>query len=197
MNIFEAITIISKHLEQYEALTDLVEIKNIADEPNNEDKIIITLIKAEEETTLKNGRYTKITSSQKVEYKNRPIYTNLYLLFSAVGAYDCALVNISKVIEAFQRKNVFTHLDGLKELEIVDGDPGSEHNFMINHRFKLILELQNQSMEQINHMWGFLGGKQRPSAFYKVRMIPLEAKEKITGKGEPILTINIKGNTSL
>lgn len=197
MNIFEAITIISKHLEQDETLEDQVEIKNIADEPNNENKIIITLIKVEEETALKNGRYTKITSSQKVEYKNRPIYTNLYLLFSAVGAYDCALVNISKVIEIFQGKNVFTNLDGLKELDIEDGAPGNEHNFTINHQFKLILELQNQSMEQINHMWGFLGGKQKPSAFYKVRMILLEAKQKIIDKGEPILTININGNTSL
>lgn len=184
MNIKNALSVIKDHLEKYDAgFKDKILLDNIA-EPPSTGSIILTLIKIEEETSLKNGRYTKITSSLKTEFKNRPVQVNLYILFSAIEKYETALTNISKVIEFFQGKHVFTHLDGEK-----DG--------LGDEKFKLILDLQNQTMEQINHMWGFLGGKQRPSAYYKVRMIPLEAKEKIIDKGEPILTININGNTNL
>jgi hypothetical protein len=40
--------------------------------------------------------------------------------------------------------------------------------------FKLIFDLYSPSMEEVNHLWGTLGGKQYPFAMYTLRMLDLK-----------------------
>ena len=190
MNIQKALNILSEHLQTYNNdLKGNVFIENIAEKSN--DGVNITLIKVEEEAVLKNGKYSKVTLSQKVEYKNRPVYANLFILFSTkADNYFGELTLLSQVVEFFQGKNVFTHYDGISPTSLGD-------NKNDNEQFKIILELQNQSLEQVNHLWGFLGGKQKPAVLYRARIIPLIAKDKVNAEGEPILQININGNPNL
>jgi hypothetical protein len=45
---------------------------------------------------------------------------------------------------------------------------------MIAANFK---KLQSLSYEQLNQMWGFIGGKQLPSVIYKFRMVIVQDTE--------------------
>src|SRR5206468_23406 len=42
---------------------------------------------------------------------------------------------------------------------------------------RLTTELQSLTYEQLNQIWAFIGGKQLPSAVYKVRMVVLQDVE--------------------
>ena len=42
--------------------------------------------------------------------------------------------------------------------------------------FKLIFDLYSPTLEEVNHLWGTLGGKQYPSVLYKLRMLELQFK---------------------
>ncbi len=189
MDIKNTIHILSKHLEKYHPdLEGKVHLANVAEDPPTgaDESILITLIKVEEEMALKNGVHHRLNHRFKTEFKNRPVYVNLFLLFTCNHVtYTTALTRLSQVIEFFQSRPFFTEKDG---------EAGT---LAKEEKFRLIVELQNLSMEQLNHVWGFLGGKQKPSAVYKVRMIPLEAKEKLSGIGEPILEVNVDGATTV
>ena len=146
--------------------------------------MVITLVKVDEEGALKNGKHHRLTQSYRVVFKNRLIYTNLYLLISSHGDYGAALTNLSKVLEFFQGKNVFTHLDG------------TPSGAKIGENYKLIAELQDFNFEQINYIWSIYGGAHKPSVFYKIRLVPHEAKDKQNDEGDPILEVNVDGNTT-
>lgn len=188
MRINSVLQLLKKHLEGYNDFStfDGVVVGNIGG-IEDKDKVVITLIKMSEENALRNGKYSKINQDFKTVYKNRPVFTNLYVLFSCNhGNYNLALTKLSQVVEFFQGQNVFTQLDGQSGMV--------NNNRNLQEKFKLIVELQDLSFEQINYIWGFLGGKQLPSVLYKVRMLPIEAVDKQIGEGEPILEVNIDGN---
>jgi hypothetical protein len=58
---------------------------------------------------------------------------------------------------------------------------------------RVIVELQSLTFEQVNHLWGSLGGKQVPFALYRARLVSLTAHE-MDGTGEPIQDIVINGS---
>jgi len=133
------------------------------------DQIILSLVNIEEESTFKNlPNYAKTTNGT-VQYLNAPIYLNLYLLFSAnltVKKYPIALQYLSEVIQFFQGRNVFNFktATNYKSNEPLDPDLAE---------LQLILNLYTMTFEQINHLWGSLGGKQLPSVMYKARLIKI------------------------
>jgi len=133
-----------------------------------DNKVVITLLNVEEESTLKNRSwYTRKTISEDpllydMKKQNPPAYLNLYLMISANRtAYDKALSNISKVIEIFQTNNV---------LEYIDADAEKS--------FKFRIELHSIPFDQLSYVWGLLGGKVMPSVLYKISVIKIEAVEK-------------------
>jgi hypothetical protein len=133
-----------------------------------DDKVVITLLNVEEESTLKNRSwYTRTTLSENppvydMKKQNPPAYLNLYLMIAANrNAYDKSLSDISKVIEIFQTNNV---------LEYTDSDVGKS--------FKFRIELHSIPFEQLSYIWGLLGGKVMPSALYKVSVVKIEAITK-------------------
>ena len=185
MRINNVLKILSGHLKGY--VSGDVDLENIGinNDTSTSGRILVSLVKISEERTLRNGKYAKVNENFKTVYKNRPVFTNLHVLFTCNHKdYNLALDKLSEIIEFFQGENVFTHLGGQ------NGGAAEKE------KFKLIVELENLSFEQTNFMWSFLGGKQLPSVLYKVRMIPLEAVDKQKGEGKPILEVNINGNTN-
>ncbi|MCA6067884.1 DUF4255 domain-containing protein [Chryseobacterium sp. RG1] len=133
-----------------------------------DNKVVITLLNVQEESTLKNASwYTRTTISENpplydMKKQNPPAYLNLYVMISANRtAYDKALSNISKTIEIFQTNNV---------LEYVDADE--------TKNFKFRIELHSIPFDQLSYVWGLLGGKVMPSVLYKISVIKIEAVEK-------------------
>ena len=123
-------------------------------------KVILTLVNMEEEKTLKNT--PNYIREGEVIKKIQPIlFLNLYLLFScAEKEYALALGRIGKVIRFFQKTNVF-----VAGSTVTTMPPGIE---------KLVFEFCTLSLEQQNHLWGMLGGKQLPCVMYKVRLISVQ-----------------------
>ena len=135
-------------------------VNNIAkhedeDSTNLKNKVVITLLTVEEESTMKNTpRYNKLkTTPVSYELESAPAYLNLYVMIAANrDAYDKSLANVSKVIEIFQTNNVL-------------GSDG----------FTFRIELHSIPFEQLSYVWGLLGGKIMPFAFYKISVIKIAA----------------------
>ena len=188
--IYEALQIISEQLDQYlsmHGLNKLVKLENIAlHETSSENaeklngKVILTLINLEEEKTLRNLPNYKVINKQSTEYKNPPVYLNLYLLISAnCNTYVNSLRCISKTIEFFQGKSMFTSENTTYT---------TKEDFEVLSEFKLIVSLYTPSFEELNHIWGTLGGRQLPSALYQIQMIEIDRKEP-TATGPVVLEI--------
>ena len=175
--IFEVIQILTEDVNQY--LSDIgleksVVAENIAFlESQNEDitlnltdKVALTLIKINEEPTLKNIP-NHIQDGTRTVYKNSVINLSLYLLFSANRiSYMNSLNDISKIIEFFQGKRLFTEANTIYNRSNVA---------MSNiENFRFTVELYTPTFEELHYIWGTLGGKQLSSALYKISMIQIE-----------------------
>jgi hypothetical protein len=161
----------------------IVVIENIAQydaagSGNLDDKIVFTLVNIEEESTLKNAPHLKKNGSPTARYENPPVYLNLYLLVSSCNKtsdndnYVEALHKLSHVIRFFQGKNSFSYSDSSSS----DTRP-----FFDSELVKLTIksELYTLTFEQINHLWGTLGGKQMPSVMYKLRLVAITARKHV------------------
>ena len=58
--------------------------------------------------------------------------------------------------------------------------------------FRFSVELYTPTFEELNYIWGTLGGKQLPSALYKVSMIQIE---RDIAQAEGQLISKVKGVT--
>ncbi len=187
--IFEVLQVISEEVNSY-LKTNAVSLENIAnvdqDGDSDSNVIVLTLLNMQEEFALKNQSNNSINGTE-VTYKNPKVNLNLYLLFSANSStYTESLKNISKVIQFFQGKRIFTQSN---TSFLREGD-------MLNVKnFKFIADLYTPSFEELNFIWGTLGGKQYPSAIYKISLIEIE-REAIIGKGAVIsgLGTNLNNN---
>ena len=134
-------------------------------------KVVASVINIQQEATLRNLPRKKPGVSDSGDpvaiAQSPPIYLNLYLLFSANNTkYEDALFYISEVISFFQiepsfRPNAFPALvpkyPDLQRIEMMTA------------------ELYSTTFEELNQIWGVLGGKYVPSALYKLRLIPIQA----------------------
>ena len=178
---YETLQILKEQLDKFlidEGLGKIVVLENIAlwesgstDATKIEDKVVLTLLKLEEETTLRNTPNFKIKNG-KTEYKNPPVHLNLYLLISAnCDTYDKSLRSISKVIQFFQGKKIFTSSNTIYNRTNVAFD--------VLDYFKFVLELFTPSFEELNNVWGTLGGRQLPAVIYRIQLIKLERDKKL------------------
>ncbi len=186
--IFEVIQIIEEQVNSYleeNGLTKSVIAENIAIlESNNtdrvsniDDNVVLTLLNFGEEATLKNFPNKTIEGS-KVIYKNHIINLNLYILFSANrSTYIKSLNDISKTIEFFQGKKLFTQAN-----TVYDRNNTTMSNI---GDFRFTVELYTPTFEELNFIWGTLGGRQLPSALYKVSLIQIE-RDITQGEGQII-----------
>lgn len=139
------------------------------------DNIIMSVVNVEEESTLKNGVTFSRLPDGIARYNNRPVFLNLYVLFTANfpggvppnNNYIQSLQRLSRVIEFFQSKNVFTPASAAITLP----PPLDDLTDPAIANLKLSMEIYTLTFEQINHLWGSLGGRQIPFVMYKVRLL--------------------------
>jgi hypothetical protein len=170
-----ALSLLQRELEDYLSIKDgsaTVTVDNIGLlETTNGDSlsnnISITLVNIEEESTLKNQPTVKKFPPANAIYENAPTYLNLYLLFTANywgSNYILALKRISYVIQFIQSRNSFSYSSSVVSTVTDDTD-------LLDLRFTL--EIYTLTFEQLNHLWGALGGRQVPFVMYKLRLIAL------------------------
>lgn len=145
--------------------SDIVQIDNIGslnDQQNDlVNKVIITLLKIEEDATLRNG--SLYTAKAKVDIKkyNPPVSLNLYILISITKkSYTESLQLLSDTLLFFQSKPVFY-------------SPNTVGNAN-NNELKFSVELCDLAFQDIFDMWSNLGGKLYPSAVYKIRSFSVQ-----------------------
>ncbi len=135
--------------------------------------VVMSLVNLQEETTLKNGSNYRLENGRAV-YQNPPVHLNLFILFSVLhNQHETALQLLSRVIEFFQSQREISPF----------ATPGTG---LIAPDVRVILDLYSLTFEQLNHLWGSLGGKQVPFALYRARLVALEA-EKRQAEG-PVIT---------
>ncbi|MDX2285978.1 MAG: DUF4255 domain-containing protein [Bacteroidia bacterium] len=130
-------------------------------------RIVVSVVNIEQEKTLRNLPYKKpglnADGDPIATAEEPPVYLNIFVLFSANYAkYANGLHYLARVIAFFQRRFVFTP-DTAPGL-----DPGIE---------KLIFELHSMGFDQLNQLWGVLGGKYIPSVVYKMRLVMIQERD--------------------
>ncbi len=191
--IYETLQILKEQIENYfteVGLGKIIILENIAlwesgstEAVKVENKVVITLLKLEEETALKNIPSFKV-KEDKTEYKNPPVHLNIFILISAnCDTYEKSLRSISTVIQFFQGKKLFTSKNTVYNRTNVSLD--------VLDYFRFVIELYTPGFEEFNHIWGILGGRQLPSVIYKVQLVHIERDIKL---GASSVITHVSGN---
>ena len=138
---------------------------------NMKNKVVVSLLTIDEESTMRNFPNQSRINNQ-TEYYNPEVNLNLYVLFSAnANEYKESLLYLSKTIEFFQSKNVFTQ----------NNSSYPENLFIHNPTdyFKFSMELYTPNFEDLNYIWGTLGGRQFPSALYKLALVTIAGNRTV------------------
>lgn len=170
-----------------------VQLQNISLFESNQEVelggIVLSLVNIEEESALKNIRAVRQNGLGGIESVNPPVFLNLYVLIcSNFPDYRGALQRLSGVIRFFQTKNAFTITNSPHLSEPVTGN---EPEDLL--QLKITLELYTLTFEQINHLWGALGGRQLPFVMYKVRLVSIYDR-RVVREGAPIERIETAVN---
>lgn len=137
---------------------------NVAIEPST-DKIMISVIRIEEESTMKNIPNVKFVDNT-YQKKNPQIYINYYLMFyNTYYSYKDSIKCISEIIRFFQKNKTLKFDDNIA-----------------------IIDLFTPSFDQLNQIWSIHGGKHYPNVIYKVRVGAYEEDQGGTSTA-PIKTI--------
>lgn len=149
--------------------------------------LLITLVNVEEESTLKNVKIVQKQANGSVRFENPPVHLNLYVLICAnfPDNYDNALIRLSQAIRFFQGKRVFNLQNAVStSLKNKAADPDEPERLEIQE-MEILLDLYTMTFEQINHLWGSLGGKQIPFVMYKARLVKIR-EPRYAGDAPPI-----------
>ena len=183
--ISHALTIVmnelNKHLvDNYHSIDPQVGLRNPAEGFTagagggaQREMLYVSVVNIKEEKTLKNQpNFVRNDTTLTVRYENPPVFLNLLILMTATHAeYNNALLVLSRVIRFFQFKNVFSQ-DTVAPQSITKSMPLNPFDQL--EEFKLIFDLYSPTMEEVNHLWGTLGGKQYPFVLYILRMLDLK-----------------------
>lgn len=191
--IYETLQILKEQLETYlddAGLGKIVVLENLAlldsgtDKAKNlEGKVIISLLSVQEESTLKNQPTSRVVNN-KAEYFNPAVNINLFFMVSAnCDSYSNSLISITKTLEYFQGKKVFTAQNTVYNRSNVSMQELDD--------FKLVVDLYTPGFEVWNHIWGTHGGRQLPSVIYKVQLLQVDRSKK---QASTELITKIKGN---
>lgn len=194
--ISHALTIVKneldRHLATFGGNSPHAELGNVgevaASTPGNgsaRNKVLLSVVNIQEERTLKNvPTYVRDDAALRVRYENPPTFLNLAVLVTATHSnYDDALRALSRALLFFQFRSVFTQ-ENVDPQSLSDGAPVNDLDRLVE--FKLIFNLWSPTLEEVNDMWGMLGGKQYPFALYSMRM--LELKYQATQREAGLIT---------
>jgi hypothetical protein len=138
--------------------------------------LYLSVVNIKEERALKNlPARVRNDRTLKVSYENPPVFLNFLILMAATHTdYTNALSVLSRAIRFFQFRNVLTQDNVAPESITTSSVPLNALDQL--ESFKLIFDLYSPTMEEVNHLWGTLGGKQYPFVLYMLRMIDLKFK---------------------
>lgn len=164
---------IASELNQYIKRTfslseDMVVISNLLEldgsvsvQVNN--KLAIFLVNVEKDSMPQQMGHLNASGAVRSTVSGAPLYLNLYVMVAgnfSGSNYSEGLKFISTVVSYFQRQPMM-----------------DQHNTpALDKRIeKLMLDIENMSIQDLSSMWGMLGGKYLPSVLYKVRMVTFDA----------------------
>lgn len=192
--IYHALNITVAKLNEYIKLKfnlreDQLALCNLIDQdgslaPQDSTKLIASLVNIERETAM--GVIPNISSTQNRKHTmtNAPVNLNIYMLITTISGgknYPEALKFLSAVIEFFQINLVLN----------------SKNTPQLNNNIdKLSYEIINLDFNQLNQLWGSIGGKYMPSVLYKMRMISID-QQQIKHESESTLSPEPKVNPHL
>lgn len=134
-----------------------VELGAIEKEGQIEKNLLITLVRIEEETSVKKQHASiRKTNDGTAFYANPDVCLNLYILISSHASYNLALQQINNTVYFLN--------------SIYRDDKSIPEDIK-----KLSIELQSPTAEQWNSLWQTLGGKVVPAVLYKARMISINS----------------------
>jgi len=139
------------------------------------DVLDFSMVNIREDKTLKNlPNYIRNDSTLRVVYQNPPVFLNFHILLVATHSnYANALLMLSRAIKFFQFSNVFDQ-NSVASTSLTTNAPANPLDQL--ETFKLIFDLYSPTMEEVNHLWGTLGGKQYPFTLYTLRLLELQFK---------------------
>lgn len=172
-----AVQLLAGQLNQYLRRTydlneDVVVISNLVDldgsvAPNVNNKLVIFLTSIEKDSMPFRQVMPGQVDGQRVPASRPPIYLNLQVMMAANfngNNYPEALKFISSTIIFFQRHPLFNHQITPELDERIE---------------KLILEMENLTIQDLSNLWGTLGGKYLPSVLYKVRVVTFDTEKVV------------------
>lgn len=164
--MIRALTKIKEYLGKELETQDVALCAINKDGAQEEGNIIITLVHIEEEASRKQQipSFSIGNNGLKTDrrYTQPEIALNLYVLISAHNdKYDAAITNISKVIHAFQKQNIFEY-------------PSLSNK---NENDSIRMTLHPFTLEQNINLWQSIGYKMMPSVMYKVSLILVQDSE--------------------
>jgi hypothetical protein len=183
--ISHALTIIvnelNRHLLEYGPVaTPVVELGNIGEgfkavvggSGVSREVLNVQIVNIKEEKSLKNTAHvTADKIGEKALYANPPVFLNFQVLIVATHVnYTGALLMLSRAIRFFQLNNNFTETS-VAPASLTANAPVNAMDRLAG--FKLIFDLYSPAMEEVNYLWGTLGGKQYPFVLYVMRMLDL------------------------
>lgn len=144
----------------------------------NRNKIVLTLINLEHETTKQ--FYGGVSSSQSRSSQFQPsVHFNLDLLISAnFDSYDEALKFLTAIITFLQASNAFTRQNMPDLPEKISA---------------LKFEIENSPYTTTHNLWSALGAKYQPSIIYKIRHVTVQA-DQIQGTVPNIKDLNAEAS---
>jgi hypothetical protein len=185
MMINLAVQLLATQLNQYLRRTynlneDVVAVSNLLEvdgsvAANINNKLVVFLVNIEKDSVPFRQVNLHEVGEREVQ-SSVPLYFNLYLMMTANftgNNYPEALKFLSSTIHFFQKNHVVTHQTAPEMDERIE---------------KLILDIENLSIQDLSNLWGSLGGKYLPSILYKVRMVAFDTEDvvgRIPVVGEP------------
>lgn len=168
--IDEVLDYVKKELSEYLAIAagDVhLEHPHILKEKADLEGAFISLVNLEEEKTTKNNSpYQR--NGDALQIAEPPMDLNLYVLFGfKFKDYSTGLIHLSKTIERFQGKKHYS----AGNQSVANPFPQSIDRLIFDH--------VNLNLEELNHLWGVLGGAYFPSVLYKVRLVSIQADQAI------------------
>ena len=165
--IADAIEFIRRELRVHLGVNDDEVIVNSARtlvDKDNPPGAYISVVNVQEESALRNLPHAERRLGQS-QYIEPPVYLNLYILIAfEFVSYSTSLTHLSKAVELFQAKRWFA--------AATQAGPGAVP--FPPTLEKLVLEMVNMNFEELNNLWGVLGGAYFPSVVYKVRMVKVQ-----------------------
>ena len=142
-------------------------------------QVYMSLVNVEEEATLRNQKAIRQSEIRPLAYVNPPTIVNLFILFTANHKdYSMALRNLGLILLYLQGNRTFTLGSTPVPPAGVFTTPGEQEN-----KIKVSLDLMSLTFEQVNHLWGSLGGKQMPFLLFKARQVEIDAERMLQGGG--------------